>query len=81
MPRFARSFAVALAMEFLAARAFADEPAGRAEPPAVPHPILTTDARWAGVLLIAIAALFVLAAVVGPIVRALAPEDHTPVAH
>jgi hypothetical protein len=50
--------------------------ASRLEPPAVPHPILSADTRWAGVLLIGVVAMFVLAAVVGPVVRAIAPDDH-----
>jgi hypothetical protein len=52
--------------------------ANRFEPPAVPRPILPADARWAGVLLIVILTMFVLAAVVGPLVRAIAPDDHPP---
>jgi hypothetical protein len=59
--------------------AYADQSganANRFEPPAVPRPILPADARWAGVLLIVILTLFVLAAVVGPLVRAIAPDDH-----
>lgn len=38
------------------------------------HPIYSTDAHWVGPLLIAIGGLFLAAMIVGPIVRAEAPE-------
>jgi hypothetical protein len=77
--RLSRSLAAMMLVGALPA--VADQAGGsgnRFEPPAVPHPILSDDVRWAGVLLIAILAMFLLAAVVGPIVRAIAPDDHLP---
>src|ERR1700728_4549851 len=38
------------------------------------HPLYSTDTHWAGDIAIAIAGLFVAAAVIGPIVRAEAPQ-------
>jgi hypothetical protein len=78
--RLSRSLA-AITLLVGASPAMADQAGGsgnRFEPPAVPHPILSDNVRWAGVLLIAILAMFLLAAVVGPIVRAIAPDDHLP---
>jgi hypothetical protein len=46
--------------------------------PVAPRPIFPADTAWAGVMLIIIAGVFVLAAVVGPIVRAIAPEHYLP---
>ena len=43
------------------------------------HPLYSTDARWVGSVLVAIGGLFLAARVVGPIVRAEAP-DVVPVA-
>jgi hypothetical protein len=39
-----------------------------------PHPIISTDAAWAGTAVIVILGLFLAAVVVGPIVRAEAPD-------
>jgi hypothetical protein len=39
-----------------------------------PHPIVSTDAVWAGSAVMIILGLFLAAAVVGPIVRAEAPD-------
>lgn len=38
------------------------------------HPLYSTDARWVGSVLVAIGGLFLAAMVIGPIVRAEAPE-------
>lgn len=40
-----------------------------------PHPVISSDGTWAGTVVIMIVALFVAAAVIGPIVRANLPED------
>jgi len=50
------------------------EPAGSALSDADPHPVLSTDAAWAGTLVIIVLGTFLAAAVVGPIVRLEAPE-------
>lgn len=41
---------------------------------AVSHPVLPMDATWVGILVIIIAALFLAALVIGPLVRLNAPE-------
>lgn len=45
---------------------------------AEPMPVPPVGARWAGVVVIVILALFLAAAVIGPIVRANAPEEIPP---
>jgi len=45
-----------------------------------PQPMLSADASWAGTLLIVVAAMFVAAAFIGPMVRTEAPRE-VPVAH
>lgn len=65
----------------LAAAAYADEPVHAAAPAAHPHPVLPENPAWAGVMVIVIlVGLFLPAAVIGPIAKALAPEDE-PVTH
>ncbi|HMB95897.1 MAG TPA: hypothetical protein VKK61_07655 [Tepidisphaeraceae bacterium] len=60
----------------LAGSAFAQEIAGAAEAIKDPHPAISSDSSWAGVMLIVIiGAFFLPAAVIGPIVRALAPQE------
>jgi hypothetical protein len=39
------------------------------------HPVLPAQAIWAGVVVIGILAVFLAAAVIGPIFRALAPQE------
>ena len=55
---------------------------GRAETGAAahdePHPELSPNPDWAGVMLILILGLFVAAAVIGPVVRANMPEEVPP---
>jgi hypothetical protein len=50
--------------------------AGEAD--AYPHPTIAKEARWAGVTVIIILALFLAAAVIGPVVRAYTPEEVPP---
>ena len=50
------------------------EPAGSALSDTDPHPVLSADGAWAGVLVIIILGTFLAAAVVGPIVRLEAPQ-------
>ncbi len=63
----------------VSASAFADDmdvaPEGRG-PAAVDdtHPVYSTDAHWVGTLLVVVGGLFLAAMIVGPIVRAEAPE-------
>jgi hypothetical protein len=38
-----------------------------------PHPTISHNSDWAGIMIIVIVALFVMAAVIGPVVRAFAP--------
>jgi hypothetical protein len=46
------------------------------------HPMLSSDSAWAGIMLIVIVGgFFLTAAVIGPIVRALAPQEVPPSAH
>jgi hypothetical protein len=46
------------------------------------HPVLSSDSTWAGIMLILIlGAFFLPAAVIGPIVRALSPQEVPPSAH
>src|ERR1700744_2829951 len=46
------------------------------------HPVLSGDSTWAGIMLILIlGAFFLPAAVIGPIVRALTPNEVPPSAH
>ena len=40
-----------------------------------PHPVVSSDGRWIGIVILIIAGLILAAAVIGPIVRANAPED------
>jgi hypothetical protein len=44
----------------------------------VPHPTKSKDADWAGVVIIIVLGMFLAAAVIGPIVRANAPEEVPP---
>jgi len=48
------------------------------EPDSYPHPTTANEARWAGVMAIIILALFLAAAVIGPVVRYYTPEDVPP---
>ncbi len=57
---------VAFAASAASAQDVSDEPAD-------PHPVVSTDARWMTPLAITVAAVFVLAAVVGPLVRVETP--------
>jgi hypothetical protein len=50
------------------------ETSGTAASDSDPHPILSADASWAGVVTIIILGTFLAATVVGPIVRLNAPE-------
>lgn len=43
-----------------------------------PHPQIVADREWAGVMVIAIAGLFLTAAIVGPVVRANLPAELPP---
>jgi len=42
---------------------------------ASPHPVIPAESTWAGSVVIMILAMFLAAAVIGPIVRANMPED------
>jgi hypothetical protein len=47
-----------------------------------PHPRLSSDARWAGVMaFIIVPALFLAAAMIGSLVYSELPQEHPPVAH
>jgi hypothetical protein len=46
-----------------------------------PHPVVSEHGAWAGVLWLIVGGLFLAAAVIGPIVRANAPEDLTSHSH
>ena len=46
-----------------------------------PHPILSSNGSWVPVMLMIIGAMFLAAAVIGPIVRANMPEEIPPPAH
>lgn len=57
-------------------------PAGTHAVDNAPHPQLSADANWAGAMVIGfVVLLFVAAAVIGPIVAALAPPAAPPAAH
>ena len=45
-----------------------------------PAPAFSNDTKWAGAVVIGIAAMFIAAAVIGPVYRASMPEE-PPVAH
>lgn len=45
---------------------------------AEPHPILSGNGSWVPIMLIIVGGLFLAAAVIGPIVRANAPEEVPP---
>lgn len=71
----------------LAWPAFGDIPSTSAASPAPlladsdqadPVPVISSDARWVGVMIIVIAGLFVAAACIGPIVRANLPGEMPP---
>ncbi len=69
---------------FLLAQHEADShaaPAGASHENAIdtsPHPVLPANADWTGKLVFLIAAMFVLAMIIGPIVRASTPEEVPP---
>ena len=42
------------------------------------HPVLSTNGSWVPIMLIVVGGLFLAAAVIGPIVRANAPEEVPP---
>lgn len=46
-----------------------------------PHPMLSQDGSWAGVMVIIVLGMFLAAMVIGPIVRANMPEEPPPAAH
>jgi hypothetical protein len=46
-----------------------------------PHPTLSSDSEWAGIMVIVIVACFGLAAITGASIRALTPEELPPPAH
>jgi hypothetical protein len=54
----------------------AHPPAAHADPQ--PHPAFPPPSRWPGVMVIVVLGLFLAAAVVGPVVRALAPREVPP---
>jgi hypothetical protein len=65
-----------------------EAPAGTATPETTepelpyPHPRLSSDARWAGVMaFVIVPALFLAAAMIGALVYSEMPEDRPPVAH
>ncbi len=72
-----RILTLTIFLAFTAAVASAQEIAPPV-PDSDPHPILSTDARWAGALAIIIFGIFLAAAVLGPIIRAEAPEAVPP---
>ena len=45
---------------------------------AEPHPILSSNGSWVPIMVIVVGMLFLAAAVIGPIVRANAPEEVPP---
>jgi hypothetical protein len=79
MKKTARFFLMLMLMGASGSVAFGDEFDATSEgrgPGAVDetHPIFSTDARWVGGVLVGIGGLFLAAMIVGPIVRAEAPE-------
>src|SRR3954447_18308643 len=63
-----------------AAPAAHDEAAARGEKETVDRPSVSVDPTWAGVMVIIILGMFVMAAAVGPIMRSEMPEE-VPVPH
>lgn len=68
---------MSLAIPALAEESPVDNPTDLRPAPALDddtHPIYSADAQWTGDVIVAIAGLFLAAAVIGPIVRAEAPQ-------
>src|SRR3954447_5074386 len=68
------------ASEAPAAPAAHDDAAARGEKETVDRPSLSVDPTWAGVMVIIILGMFVMAAAIGPIMRSEMPEE-VPVPH
>lgn len=79
-PRVA-GLAVAALLAIASVSLGAEESSTRPAVDTIPHPVLPEASRWPGYTFRVVAVMFVLAAVVGPVIRRRFPQDLPPATH